>query len=89
MKTTMIAALLLAMLATPPAQAEPAPSPNPLAAAQAKQRRADSFKKWWMWSLVAVLTAGTITTSVVILTVPRGSLNYYAPAGTMAVTIRF
>jgi len=56
--------------------------------AQRKARRLESFKDWWLWSLVAVLSAGTIVTSVVIATVPRGSLNTFG-AGTMAVTVRF
>jgi len=91
---TISRALLSAMLACSVALAETAPSPpTPVAvqsaqSAQKKARRVESFKGWWLWSLVAVLSAGTIVTSVVIATVPRGSLNTYG-AGTVAVTVRF
>jgi hypothetical protein len=96
MKAISRAAVLMTMLTCGGALAETVPPPllTPPAAqsVQAKRaRRLESFKDWWLWSLVAVLSAGTIVTSVVIATVPRGSLNTNSPvgAGSMAVTARF
>jgi hypothetical protein len=90
MKTISRAAVLLAMLTCSMALAETAPPPLTPAAqsAQRRARRMESFKDWWLWSLVAVLSTGTIVTSVVIATVPRGSLNTFGD-GAMAVTVRF
>lgn len=89
-RMTRLAVVLSAMLACSVALAETVPPPRTPAAVQSAQRK-ESSKDWWLWSLVAVLSAGTIVTSVVIVTVPRGSLNFYAPvgAGAMAVTVRF
>jgi hypothetical protein len=92
----MTRALALAALLTCSAALadEPAPPPPPATSAAAQraergERLKQIFKDWWVWSLGAVLSAGTIITSVVVATVPRGSANPSPPAGTMALTVRF
>jgi anti-sigma factor RsiW len=86
--------VLSVMLVCSVALAESVPPAPTAAADQSAQRRArrrESFKNWWLWSLVAVLSTGTIVTSVVIATVPRGSLNpnESVGVGNMAMMVRF
>jgi len=47
--------------------------------------------QWWLWGAAAVLSAGSMVTSVVIATRPHSSLNVgsTAGAGATAVTVRF
>jgi hypothetical protein len=77
--------LLSLMLASAPAMADAPPGE------QTAHRHAGMSSGWWIWTLVAVLSAGTVVTSVVVATMPRGSLNR-GPAvdsGTMGLTVRF
>jgi hypothetical protein len=75
----LIAALLLSLtLVSSVSLADVPPPPT------AAERRSQVFKEWWLWTLVAVLSAGTVVTSVVVATVPL-----HTSPETMALTVRF
>ena len=87
-RMTRLAVVFSAILAGSVVQAQVAlPITGAAQSAQKKERRKEAFKDWWVWSLTAAFTTATIVTSVVIATVPRGSLN--PQTETMALTVRF
>jgi hypothetical protein len=91
----LVALVLLVMLAAGVARADVGPppvSPAAVPAAPSRERRAEVFKEWWLWTLVAVLSAGTIVTSAVVAAMPGRALKDGVPgAGSqpMALTVRF
>jgi hypothetical protein len=88
---TRVAVLILcALLASSVALAEPTRPPlTPAAQSAQKKDRHDALKQWWVWSLVAALSAGTVVTSVIIATSPRGSSGGNSTSGTAGLTVRF
>jgi len=82
---TLAAVILSATLAAGVAWADPAP----IAPARVVEHRRTLASQWWIWTAVALLAAGTITTTAVIATRDSWDPPAKEIAVPVALTVRF